>query len=214
MLTKKDVATPLIPEMYRPGGPTPFSDWGKHIFKWLTEENQREKYPVFAYILSEGSYWRDAGIGEELRMANMDVLDGKLDSGLSEGEENFWHKIDDESWHGNNVYIHPEAYISRSLIGDNVVIDAGARIIHSVIGSGTKIEEGVQMWGTVIFPKHRDKKTDNEIGSNSEISDCMILGGTLFPKTKARNIALYDPIGGLAVGSLLGQTRYLMPKRS
>jgi NDP-sugar pyrophosphorylase family protein len=211
MLTKRKSA-PLLPELYKPGGPIPFSDFGKHVFKWLTEKAQLENHPFYAYVTGENEYWRDAGIGQELRLANMDVLDGKVDTGLKEGESTFWFRGKNESWHGRNVFIHPSAYVSRSLIGDNVIIGPDARIIHSVIGSDTEIEEGVQMWGTVIFPKHRDKKEQNVIGANSEITDCLVLGGTLFPKSEFRNVELYDPVGGLAIGSLLGQTRYLIPE--
>jgi|GEM_PF-1942274 len=212
MLTKRNSSLPLIPELYQPGSATPFSDFGRHVFKWLTEDAQRKKYPFYAYIMSEKEYWRDAGNGEELRLANMDVLDGRLDTGLKEGEGTFWSRAENESWHGRNVFIHPSAYVSRSLIGDNVIIGPDARIIHSVIGSGTEVKEGVQMWGTVIFPKHRDKKEQNVIGANSQITDSLYLGGSLIPRSKHRNVELYDPVGGLAIGSLLGQTRYLMPE--
>lgn len=213
MLTKKDTESPLVPQEYQAGGPAPFSDWGRHVFKWLTEKAQLENFPIFAYIMPKSGYWRDAGIGEELRLANMDVLDGKLETGLSAGEGKFWHRMDNDSWKGNNVFIDPTAYISRSIIGDNVIIAPGARIIHSVVGRDTRIDPGVEMWGSVIFPRHRSNPSANVIGSRSQVSDSLILGGALDPESHVRNAALFTPVTGLALGSLLGKTQYLSPKK-
>lgn len=212
MFTKDKKGLPLIPESHQSGGPSPFSDWGSHIFKWLTEKAQSDNYPVFAYIMPQSGYWRDAGLGEELRQANMDVLDGVIDSGLKEAEGSLWFRTGNESWHGKNVFIHPNAHVRNSLIGDNVSISENTRIVHSVVGANTHVESGVQMYGTVVFPKPRDMQEFNVIGKDSQINDCLILGGKLGPGSNFRGVALCEPVGGMAIGSLGGKTQYFSPK--
>jgi len=220
ILTRKDKHEPLIPDLYRPGGPAPFSDFGRHVFKWLTERNQLTNYPVFAYILPSNFYWRDAGSGEDLRRANMDVLDSldeeksdlplRIDTGIRGAAGFYWFPIENSSWKGENVSIHPKAYVSRSIISDNCIIDPDARIIHSVVGPGTRIESGVTLKGTVVFRK--PKPIDyNVIGRNSNLEDCVVCGGKIDPDTTKRQVLLYEPKDAMTIGSLLGKTEYRNP---
>jgi len=206
MTTKK--GDPLFNERYQPGGPTPFSDWGRHIFKWLTENNQINLFPLYAYIMENNRFWRDAGTGESLREGNMSVLDGKIYTGLD--DIRFWTR-ESWGWRGKNVYIHPNAEISpfyKSIIGDNVVIEKGVKIVHSVIRENNIIREGVQAFGSVFFPKPYDKPDSNEIGPRSKIIDSILLGGNLEPDSIVERQMRYSPVAGMAKGSMLGKTKF------
>jgi NDP-sugar pyrophosphorylase family protein len=213
MVTKKDKSAPLVPALFKKGGPEVFSDFGKHVFKWLTETGQLDNFPIYSYVLPQKKYWRDAGTGESLREANMNLLDGVLPASANIGFDGLTkHETKDGNiWKGENVFIHPSAYVSRSIIGPNVVIGPNARIIHSVIGANTEIKEGVQIWGTVVFPKHRNNPKPNIIRENVQISDCLFLGGEIEPNSVFRKVQIYDPYGGVAVGSLNGETKYSQP---
>jgi len=206
-LTKDELGAPLLPAIYKPGGPAPFSDWGRHIFRWLTQEPQRSGFPVFTYIMPQRSYWRDAGIGEELRLASLDVLSGKIDSGIQEGQGAFWFPVGENSWRGHNVFIHPSAYVANSLIGDNVSIGAGALVEQSVIGSNAHLEGNVGLRRTVVFHQ-RDSKFSTLIGAGTQITDSLVLSGHITPGSRFNGAMLYDPVGGVAVGSLGGKTQF------
>ncbi|MFH1390323.1 MAG: sugar phosphate nucleotidyltransferase [Candidatus Margulisiibacteriota bacterium] len=207
LLTKDEKGPPLVPEIFQPGGPSPFSDWGRHVFMWLTHEARRNQYPVFTYVMPDRSYWRDAGIGEELRLASMDVLTGKIDSGIKEGEGAFWFPIGDNSWRGHNVFVHPSAYVANSLIGDNVSIGPGATVEHSVIGSNAHLEAKVGLRRTVVFHQ-RDPQFSTLIGTGSQLTDSLVLGGKIIPGSRFNGAMLYDPVGGVATGSLGGKTQF------
>ena len=211
-LTKKDRSEPLFPDLYKPGGATPFSDWGKHVFKWLTEQTVRENFPMYAYVLPEEykngmkSYWRDAGLGEELRLANMDVLNKKLNTGLD--DKKYWTKTE-WGWRGQNVYIDPRATIDPrypSIIGDNVRVEEGVKIVHSVIGPNTIIEKGAQIYGTVIFPQHFSMTGPNIIGAGAHLIDSVFTGGIVSPNADYHGWVVYSPQGGSAIDSLFHKT--------
>jgi NDP-sugar pyrophosphorylase family protein len=207
MFTRDDKGAPLFPELFQPGGPAPFSDWGRHIFKWLTQDPQRSRFPVFSYIMPFNGYWRDAGIGEELRLANMDVLKGMVDSGLKEGEGSFWQRTNYNSWRGYNAFVHSTAQVSNSIIGDNVSIGAGAKIEQSVVGANAQVEPGVTLKGTVISHQ-RDPQIPTTIGKDSQITDSLVLSGSVSPNSKFNGAMLYAPVGGVAIGSLGGKTQF------
>ena len=207
MITTKK-GDPLFSERYQPGGPTPFSDWGRHIFKWLTEQNQIDRFPLDAFVMESGQYWMDAGTGESLREGNMNVLDGKINTGLDDTK--FWTK-EPWGWRGRNVYIHPDVEISPyypSIIGDNVVVEKGVKIVHCVIREGNVLREGVQTYGSVFFPKPHDKPDSNEIGARSKIVDSILLGGNLEPDSLVERQMRYSPVTGMAKGSMLGKTKF------
>ncbi len=208
MFTRDDKGAPLFPELFQPGGPIPFSDWGKHVFKWLTQEPQQSRFPIYTYVMSPLEYWRDARIGEEILLANMDLLKGLVDSGLKEGEGTFWNRTWMNSWRGYNVFIHPSAKISNSIIGDNATIGEGVELDNVVAGSNTNIGPGVILKRTVIFHQ-RDPKVPTTIGRDSKIVDSLILGGSnVLPGSEFNGRMIHAPYGGVSIGSLGGKTEF------
>jgi len=201
---------PLFPELYRSSQPVDFSDWAKHVFPWLIANG----FPMFAYVLPEAypdgtaSYWRDTGLGEELRQASMDVLDGKIDTGLSRSP--FW-QIEPWGWMGRNVHIDPSARLNpryKSIIGDGVVIGKGVSITHCVIREDTNIHAGAEMHGEVIFSKPLDRVEPNIIGEGAYLKDGIFTGGAVEPHARLDEPHIhYHPKAGLAIDSLYEKTK-------
>lgn len=206
MLTKKESEESLFPDVYQ-GGPTVFSDWGKHVFKWLTEDQKtKEICPIFGYILPASSYWKDIGCGEDLRQANLDVLREKIKTGLD--DKRFWRK-EPWGWKGIDVLIDSTAQldVSRpSIIGNNVSIGPGVKISHSVIGANTHVQEGAEIEETVIFPGHYLQEKPNLIGAHSKLVRCLVTGGIVEPNAEVIAKMLYYSYAGDAVDNLFRQT--------
>ena len=202
-LTRKRSTEALFPDSYKNGNQSPFSDWGRHVFPWLI----RKGLPVYAYILPENYYWRDAGLGEELLQVNKDVLDGKIDTGLSNTD--FW-QAEPWGWKGNNVYINPSVKLSekhKSIVAENVVIEEEASIAHSVIGANTIIKAGAKIHGSVIFAKPLDRKEPNFIGKNTIMIDSIFTGGETAPDSKLEKHLYYNPKYKVAMDSLNKETK-------
>jgi NDP-sugar pyrophosphorylase family protein len=200
---------PLFPDLYANPDPIPLSDFGKQVFGWMI----RRGMPVFAYVVPERfedgtpSYWRDAGCGEQLRQLNMDILDGKVDSGLTDAK---YHTATTFGWVGKNVFIHPSAKVNekhRTLIGDNVVIEEGASLVHSNIGANTNVRAGAEIHGSVVFPKPLDRAAANEIGRGARLIDAVFTGGEVRPGAELRRKLYYEPRDGLGVASLVEETK-------
>jgi len=203
MMTKKDKDKPLFPDIYRPGGPVPFSDWGRHVFRWLTDPQNRKRFPFFAYITPEKYYWRDIGLGNDIREANMDVLDEKIDGGLDRFAVESW------GWRGRDVQIAPSARINRSFIDDGCVIGPGVWIDKAVIGRNTVVEAGAHVYRSVILPKPASEKDPNLIGEGSRLVESLFLGGTINRGTVYERKMIYTPAGGCAIDSLYQKTEII-----
>ncbi len=114
------------------------------------------KAAIFGFPL-EG-YWRDVGTPEDLRMANLDYLHGKLSSLMLAPEEK-QRPVDSTSLIGLGCAIAPDAHLEASVIGDNSRIESHAKIRGAVIfdevhlGPGAQVNEAIIMRGAVIEAK-------------------------------------------------------------
>ncbi|MEA3493275.1 MAG: NDP-sugar synthase [Candidatus Margulisiibacteriota bacterium] len=196
MMTKKGKEDPLFPDLYQPGGPVPFSDWGRHIFKWLSQPENQLRFPLNAFIIPDQFYWRDVGFGEDIRQVNMDVLAGKIDGGLDRFHREAW------GWRGHNVYIDPSARIDNSLIADNCIIGPKVRIDNSVIGENSQIGQNSRLYRSVVFPAPYEREGPNIIKEDSLLNECLFLGGKLDKGSSFERKMVYSPAGGGAIDSL------------
>jgi mannose-1-phosphate guanylyltransferase/phosphomannomutase len=111
------------------------------------------KAAIFGFPL-EG-YWRDVGTPEDLRMANLDYLHGKLSPLLLAPGENPGG-VDSTSLPAS---IAPDAHLEASVVGANSRIDSHARIRGAVIfdevhiGPGVQVNEAIIMRGVEIEAK-------------------------------------------------------------
>jgi len=196
IMTKKGKNEPLFPELYKNGGPAPFSDWGRHIFQWLTEPRNSKKFPFYAFVIPGEYYWKDIGMGEDVRQANMDVLNSRIEGGLGDFKKEPW------GWRGENVFVDPSARITRSLIADNTIIGPGARLDEAVIRENTIVEENVHIYRSVVFPRPYERSEPNRIGKGARLIECLFLGGEILPDAKYERKMVYSPLGGAAIDSL------------
>lgn len=200
MMTRKGKEYPLFPELYQPGGPRLFSDWGKQVFGWVTLPQNRKKFPLYAFVLPGQYYWNDIGLGETVIQANMDALEGKIDGGFSDYQKTDWGSL------GRNVFIDPSATIERAFIGDNCIIGPRTKISRSIIGAGTKVEEDVRIYGSVIFPQPIGSSSYNLIGAGALMVDSLFSGGTILRGASYQRKMVYSPAGGCAIDSLTKKT--------
>jgi uncharacterized membrane protein len=69
------------------------------------------------------------------------------------------------------------------------------------------VEPGVILKGTVVSHQ-RDSQVSTLIGRDSQITDSLILGGSILQNSRFNGAMLYAPVGGVAVGSLGGKTQF------
>ncbi|MGH7596428.1 MAG: sugar phosphate nucleotidyltransferase [bacterium] len=97
-------------------------------------------------------YWRDVGTPEDLRMANLDYLEGKLSPRMLTPEE--------KTRPGN----------STSLIGAGCVIAPDAHLEASVIGGHSRVESHAKIRGAIIFD-------EVHIGPGAQVNEAIIMRG-------------------------------------
>jgi NDP-sugar pyrophosphorylase family protein len=114
------------------------------------------KAAMFGFPL-EG-YWRDVGTPEDLRMANLDYLHGRLSSLMLMPEEKTC-AANSTSLVGAGCAIAPDTHIENSVIGANSRIESHAKIRGAVIfdevhlGPGAQVNEAIIMPGAMIEAK-------------------------------------------------------------
>lgn len=217
-LTRKFSGRPLfnIPGQKSPP-PSPFFDFGMHVFKWLTSSRgTMKKYPLYAFIYPATinnvmSYWRDIATGDDLLGVNTGLLQSYFVDSAGPFAPPAPHLWTREAWgfRGSNVYIDQSAIIGTdfpSMIGPNCVIHAGAQISNSVIGANTIVHEGANIAESVIFPKHPSLAGPNVIGRGTHLLDCIFCGGTVQPDAVFNRKMVYFPVGGMAIDSLSERT--------
>jgi NDP-sugar pyrophosphorylase family protein len=228
ILTKKDKEEPLIPELFKQGtGPKICSDWGKHVIP----EMLKRGHIMYSYLLTSETYWKDAATADELRLANLDVVammqkcskipDKKEREKATQevlvrlakfgivGLTPFADSEGGISLKGENVYIDGSAYTNGVILGSNVIVSPNARIVNSVIGHDTQIMQGAQLKGSLVFGRPKGQGPANIIGEKCELHDSVMTGGQLESGIPPLRMALvYPPVGGLALGSMKGVTKF------
>jgi NDP-sugar pyrophosphorylase family protein len=203
MMTKKGKDEPLFPDQYK-GGPVPFSDWGHHIFPWFLKRAQRGMFPFYAYVLPEKypsgtrSYFRDIGLPEDIRLANMDALDEKFEAGFGSFDKVEW------GWRGKNTHIDESAKVSNSFIGNDCVIGKNVRLDHAVVGSNTIIEEESRIYRSVLYPRPYGREESNRLRRGTRVLDSLFLGVETDPETLIETEMAWSPSGGVSRLPLTG----------
>ena len=145
-------------------------DFSNDLFPLLLEKGE----PLYGYIAD--GYWKDVGSLEEYRLANMDILQGKVNVDIP-GEEVGRKGV----WTGENTRIDFTAELEGSVVvGRDCRVESGARIVNSVIGDNTVIEEGAAIIDSVLWSDLRIGRgaslQENIVGNATEICEGAHLG--------------------------------------
>lgn len=132
-------------------------DFGKHLFPCLVERG----LPFFGHTINE--YWCDIGSLTQYRMAQYDVLRGRVHISIP----GMWNP--GAVYVGENAYIHPTAAIgTKVIIGANCHISDGVEIFgETVIGDNCVIESGAAIFGSIIWNNTR-------IARGARLVECVV----------------------------------------
>lgn len=136
----------------------------------------KDKEPFYAFV-SEG-YWIDIGTPEKYKLAQRDILRGRIDVGLH-------GKKDGMNWIGHDCMIDPSARLEGPvMIGDGVIVDERSAIQdESVIGDKVRVGQECRIAGSIIWRNtvigDQVLLHDCIIGSNCIIEDFVNLDGAI-----------------------------------
>ncbi len=133
-------------------------------------------------------YWSDIGTLEQLKQAQWDFLDGKIDLPI-EGhliQEKVWAgngvKIDENAeiagpaWLGHDVIVRDGARIGPyCVLGSNVEIDKYASISRAIVNQNSFIGERVDLRGCIVATRNI-VEADAEIGEDAVVGAACDLG--------------------------------------
>jgi mannose-1-phosphate guanylyltransferase len=123
---------------------------------------------VFPRLIGEGlygirleGYWIDIGTPERFLEANWDILEGRVETVLSERldapmmvgegcEISPDAKLRPPCVVGRNSSIGSEAVIERSVLLDGCVVGEGARLLNCILSEGVTVEPGAELDGAVV----------------------------------------------------------------
>ncbi len=159
----------------KPTWPQVFSDWINASIYLIEPELidhipgerrpvlfEQEVFPALAaanaaiYGFPLEGYWRDVGSPEDLRLANMDYLSGKLPQKMLAADELTWHipAAEKSASHfviGYGSKLAPDAHVETSVIGANCTIASHARIHGAVIFGRVHLDKGVQIHNAILM---------------------------------------------------------------
>jgi mannose-1-phosphate guanylyltransferase/phosphomannomutase len=212
----------------KPTWPQVFSDWINASI-YLIEPELIEHIPsaerpvlfeqeVFPPLAASGAeifgfpisgYWRDVGTPEDLRLANMDYLNGRLPKKMLTPDELTWHvpARDKSASHGvvgHGGKIAPDALLDASVIGADCRIDAHAKIHGSVIFDGAHLGKGVQV-NNAILMSGVEVEAKAEIHHNAVIAEKAHIGAAAIVAANA----IVRNAGRVASGATVSAKRVL-----
>lgn len=116
-------------------------DFSQDLFPLLL----RDKKPLFGVVLP--GYWCDIGNIQQYVQAHLDVLAGKVNTGISARE------VSPGIWMGEGVDLHAECDLEGPiLIGNGCCIGAGVKISpYTTIGDGCLIQEKASVKQSVLW---------------------------------------------------------------
>jgi len=133
-------------------------DFGAHIFPHWRESFQSDLYGVML-----DGYWNDVGSPDQVKLAAMDILDGKIAVkkdmeyqrtifcllGRGTGAENafLFNTLLSEGY-----MLKPYAYIYHSLLGKQCKVGERTGIVHSVLGDNVRVGDDVHLDNVVVAP--------------------------------------------------------------
>jgi len=122
----------------------------KHVFPQLAAKAA----PLYGFPIQ--GYWRDVGTPEDLRMVNLEFLDGKLPASFLTREEAARHR-QERSYlaYGEGNRIASTALLSESLIRSGCQIAPHTRITRSVLLDNVSVCEGATIDSAIIMDRVR-----------------------------------------------------------
>jgi NDP-sugar pyrophosphorylase family protein len=128
---------------------------------------------VFPALIDDGlacfgwcptAYWRDIGSPEAYRLAQMDLLDGRVRTPLGPGGHSRG-----PAWVADDAVVDSQARLEGpAVIGPAVRVEARARVgPRAVIGAGSSIGPGAQVEEAVVWERVR-------IGAGAILSACVV----------------------------------------
>lgn len=159
----------------KPTWPQVFSDWinasiyliEPELINHIPGENravlfEQEVFPLLAatkaaiYGFPIEGYWRDVGTSEDLRLANMDYLNGHLPQKMLTPDERTWlipsgEKSVSHFVLGHDSKLAPDAHVETSVIGANCAITSHAKIHGAVIFDDVRIERGALINNAILM---------------------------------------------------------------
>ncbi|NQU17244.1 MAG: NDP-sugar synthase [Candidatus Saganbacteria bacterium] len=120
----------------------------------------KSKQTFYAYI--SDSYWIDIGNPEKYKLAQKDILRGRVNVSIRGKKEG-------ANWIGNDCIIDPSALLEGPvLIGDGVIIDEKAAIQdETVLGEKVRVGQESRVEGSIIW-------RNTVIGEQVRLHDCII----------------------------------------
>ncbi|RYY00398.1 mannose-1-phosphate guanylyltransferase, partial [bacterium] len=180
-------------------------DFSKDLFPALLKNND----PMFGYV-AEG-YWCDVGSLETYRMANYDVLNGKVNVNIpyEQKQEGIWTGesvviepsaiLETPVVIGNNCYIGKNTKIlANTIVGDNVIISDESTLKRPILWNGVYIDKRVSLSGCIIA-KNTTVKMDSQILEGAVIGEDTNIG----QKTEIKNSVRIWPAKNIESGSIL-----------
>ena len=153
------------PEIFKYIPENKFYDFGTNVFADLMQK----KLAVYAYEMD--GYWCDIGDLDAYKMAQKDVLDGKL---------NFSKSFKSSGNSCSNVEIE-----TRTVVGENNKFGENVEIKkYSVLGNNCKLNKNVKIENSIVG--------DNvEIGENSHLVDCIVMDNSVVGKNQFVNNGIF-----------------------
>jgi mannose-1-phosphate guanylyltransferase len=141
----------------------------RSVLEWVPPDRavsiERE---VFPELIGEGlygirldGYWIDIGTPERFLEANWDILEGRVDTVISEQldtpmmvgegcEISPGAELRAPCVVGRNSSIGPDAVIERSVLLDGCTVGEGARLMNTILSGGVTVEAGADLDGAVV----------------------------------------------------------------
>ncbi|MDZ7364106.1 MAG: sugar phosphate nucleotidyltransferase [candidate division KSB1 bacterium] len=148
---------------------------------------------IFGFPIS--GYWRDVGTPEDLRLANMDYLHGRLPKKMLTPEELTSHDPTRGTTArrgvvGHRSQIAPDAHLEASVIGADCRIDSHAKIHGAVVFDGVHLGKGVQV-NNAILMSGVEVEAKAEIHHNAVVAEKAHIGAAAIVAANAivRNTA-------------------------
>ena len=173
------VLEPEIFEQIPEGRPVDFSS---EVFPAVLDAGD----PLFGYVAS--GYWEDVGTTAAYLKAHEDILDGRVDVGISGFE------LRPGVWVGKGTSIHPSVRIDGPVfVGENCTVDADAVLgAYATVGANTRVGERAEVERSVV-------------GENSYLgASVSVQGAVLGRSCDLRSGARCEPGSVLGEGCLVG----------
>ena len=157
-------------------------DFSSEVFPAVLEADD----PLFGYVAT--GYWEDVGTTAAYLKAHEDILDGRVDVGVSGFE------LRPGVWIGKGTSVHPSVQIDGpAFVGENCTVDSGAVLgPYATVGANTRVGERAEVERSVV-------------GENSYLGTSVSVQGAVLGRScDLRSGARCEPGSVLGEGCLVG----------